>query len=160
MTVLLLASGVGSAASTDVPQPSQTLRYPMKIALLPLRPSNTSARPTDAHLQKILEDTLPTARRGNTSLFTLLDRESAAQMTRLLPSSLLTGIVEPTSRDILPLSSFCRARQVNAVLIPTLLPGSGTTGRGGSRLDLRLFDAETGVLIAQSVQIISPSNRN
>jgi hypothetical protein len=173
MAVLLLASGVGSTLSTDSPQPPVPLRYPMKIALLPLRPSvpasrdrrrgstpATDVQPTDAALQKLLEISLPTARRGKTSLFTLLDPESTTQLTRLLTPSLLTAIVEPTSADIVPLASLCRAKQVDAVLIPTLLPGSGTTSRGGSRLDLRLFDATNGTLLAQSVQVISLANRN
>jgi hypothetical protein len=159
MAVLLLASGVGSATSTETPQPPQTLRYPLKIAVLPVRPVS-GAQPSDAQIQKILEESLPTARRGSATLFTLLDQDGTAQLTRLFPSSLLNAIVEPKSTDILPLASFCRTRQVDAILVPTLLPGSGTTSRGGSRLDLRLFDAVNGTLLANSLQIISLPNRN
>jgi hypothetical protein len=159
MAVLLLASGVGSATSANMPEPTRTLRYPLKIAVLPLRPVS-GAQPSDAQIQKILEESLPTARRGSAALFTLLDQDGTAQMMRLFPSSLLNAIVEPKSTDILPASSFCRTRHIDAILVPTLLPGSGTTSRGGSRLDLRLFDAVNGALLANSVQIISSLNRN
>ncbi|MES2461731.1 MAG: NPCBM/NEW2 domain-containing protein [Armatimonadota bacterium] len=172
MAVLLLASGVGSTLSADPGQPPLSLRYPLKIALLPLRPSTKAAgdrrrgsatgdmQSNDPQLQNLLETSLPTARRGREALFTLLDQDSATQMARLLTPSLMTAIIEPTSADILPLAAFCRAKQVDAVLVPTLMPGTGTASRGGSRLDLRLYDAATGTLLAQSLQVISLGNRN
>jgi hypothetical protein len=172
MAVLLLASGVGSTAG-DNPASLPALHYPMKIALLPLRPSlpasnerrrgsasKAAMQPTDPQLQKLLEISLPTARRGKASLFTLADSSTTADLTRLLPASLLSAIIEPTAPDITPLSSLCRIKQIDAILIPSLLPGSGTATRGGSRLDLRLFDAATGTLLARSVQIISSSSKN
>ncbi len=161
MAVLLLASGVGSA-SADQPQPFQTPRFPLKIALMPLRPARSArgAQTADDRLQKMLEDSLPTARRGKASLFTLADAESAAQLARLLRPSLLSSIVEPAGADIVPLASLSRAKQVEAVLIPTLLPGSGTASRGESRLDLRLFNAQDGTLLAQSTQTISLPRKN
>lgn len=168
MAVLLLASGVGSALYADTPQPSPALAYPLKIALMPLRPTlppvndrrrrgseSDAPQPTDADLQKLLEANLPTARRGKSSLFTLLDGEGAAQLARVLPTSFMRAVAEPTSGDLSPLASLCRAKQVNAVLIPTLLPGTGTSARGGYRLHLRLFDAVSGSLLSESVQIIS-----
>ena len=168
MAVLLLASGVGRAASPDAnAAPSATLRYPLKIALLPLRPwerqrrrpANAGIQPADTAIQTLLESSLPTAKRGSAAVFTLLDRESTQEIARAVPPSFATS-AELTSTDMASLTALWRGKAVDAVLFATLSPGSDTKGSRGTRLELRLFDAAGGSLISRSFQMLSLPSKN
>ena len=164
MAVLLLASGVGRAAPTSTIVPSSpTLRYPLKIALIPLRPwgnrkrrpANASIPPADPAIQKLLESSLPTAKRGSGAVFTLVDSESAQELARAISTSLTTA-ADLTSADITPLTALWREKAVDAVLFATLVSGTGSDRNRGQQLELRLFDAASGVLLSQASQKLSP----
>ncbi|MBC8104161.1 MAG: NPCBM/NEW2 domain-containing protein [Cytophagales bacterium] len=169
LAVLLLAAGAGTGDTSREVAPLSPFRYPIKVALLPLRSlvsTPTTARrggrrppPPQDTLHPLLAATLPAARRGQDPLFRLLRPDDTAEIARLLPTSFLGSVTEPTAADFTALAAACRARAVNGLVLATVLPG-GSPNKGESRLELRLFDAASGTLLARSTQLLPPPPRN
>jgi len=155
IAMLQLASGLLSPPGGATPPV-----LPLRVALLPLRPciplappsrrgSSVVVRPADLSLQDLIVDQLPAARRGANVIFQPLSPRDTAAIVRTLPPSVSTATATPSAEDLATVTAACRKKGAQAVALATLLPADASTS--DERLELSLFDAETGALIATRV---------